>query len=253
MTSMKRVSRTGALTRSLKTSIKRGAGVLAASALMAVAAPAAAVDFDVRIVNLTNGIFYTPFLVAAHPEGTSLFTTGAPASPELQAMAEGGDIAGLVGVLSTLDATVVENPAGGLLAPAQSTTASLNTDGTANVLLSVVAMLLPTNDAFAGLNSISIPTEPGTYVYDLPAYDAGTEANDEIVNGGGAPGVPGIPAAPGGSGTGASGVTGPDANTNVHIHRNAIGDTDPTGGASDLDATVHRWLNPVARVVVTVN
>lgn len=226
---------------------------LTASALLAGAGLAQAVDLDVRIVNLTNGIYYTPFLVAAHPVGSSLFTVGQAASPELQAMAEGGDISGLVGVLSTLNATVVENPAGGLLPPAQSTTASLNTDGTDNVLLSVVAMLLPTNDAFAGLNAVPIPTDPGTYTYDLPAYDSGTEANDEIVNGGGAPNVPGIPVAPGGSGTGGSGVTGPDANTTVHIHRNAVGDTDPNGGASDLDATVHRWLNPVVRVVVTVN
>ena len=43
-----------------------------------------------------------------------------------------------------------------------------------------------------------------------------------------------------------------DANSNVHIHRNTLGDTDPTGGVSDLDSTVHRWLNPVVRVVVTV-
>ncbi len=38
----------------------------------------------------------------------------------------------------------------------------------------------------------------------------------------------------------------------VHIHRNALGDTDLEGGASDLDSTVHSWLNPVAKVVVTV-
>ncbi|MEM7080529.1 MAG: spondin domain-containing protein [Pseudomonadota bacterium] len=217
------------------------------------ALPAHAVDMTIRIVNLTNGIYYTPFLVAAHPADTALFSTGEAASPELQAMAEGGDIAGLVTLLGTLDATVVENPAGGLLGPTESTTTNLNTDDTENVLLSIVAMLLPTNDAFMGLNAISIPTEPGTYTYNVPAYDAGTEANDEIVNGGGMPGVAGIPAAPGGSGTGASGAAGVDTNTTVHIHRGALGDTDPAGGVSDLDATVHRWLNPVARVIVTVN
>ena len=43
-----------------------------------------------------------------------------------------------------------------------------------------------------------------------------------------------------------------DANPNVHIHRGSLGDVDPTGGTSDLDSTVHRWLNPVIRVVVTV-
>lgn len=217
------------------------------------AMPSQATDFNVEIVNLSNGIWFTPFLVAAHPEGTSLFTTGQPASPEIQAMAEGGAISGLVTALQGLGATIGENPAGGLLPPANSANIDLNTDGTANVLLSVVAMLLPTNDAFAGLNSVVIPTEPGRYVFNLPAYDAGTEANDELLTGGGAPGVPGMPADPGGlAGTGGTGAAGADANTNVHIHRNALGDTDIAGGASDLDSRVHRWLNPVVRVIVTV-
>ena len=112
-------------------------------------------------------------------------------------MAEGGDIAGLVADVNALGATVVANPAGGLLAPASSTTFSMNTDGTSNDRLSIVAMLLPTNDAFAGLNAVEIPTEPGTYVFNVNAYDAGTEANDELLTGGGASGVPGMPADPG--------------------------------------------------------
>jgi len=225
--------------------------VVAAMLFSGVSANAA--QFNVRVVNLTNGIYFTPLLVTAHPAGTSLFSTGQPASASLQAMAEGGDISGLVADLTAIGATNAENPAGGLLAPASSTNVDMNTDGTSNVLLSVVAMLLPTNDAFAGLNSITIPNDPGTYVYNVPAYDAGTEANDELVTGGGAPGVAGIPLDPGGAnGTGGTGLAGPDANPNVHIHRNNIGDSDPNGGASDLDNTVHRWLNPVIRVVVTV-
>lgn len=227
------------------------AAALAASLF---AAPASqATDFNVEIINLTNGITYTPFLITAHPEGTSLFEVGQPASAEIQAMAEGGDISGLVTVAQSIGATVVADPAGGLLAPAMSTNADVNTDGTSNVLLTVVAMLLPTNDAFAGLNSIAIPTDPGTYVYNLPAYDSGTEANDELLTGGGAPGAPGMPADPAGTaGSGGTGAAGADANPNVHIHRGALGDTDATGGSSDLDSTIHRWLNPVARVVITV-
>lgn len=212
-----------------------------------------ATQFNVRIVNLTNGIWYTPFLVVAHPDGTSLFTVGQPASASLQAMAEGGDIAGLVADVQAIGATFAADPAGGMLPPAMSANVDLNTDGTANTLLSVVAMLLPTNDAFAGLNSVSIPTDPGTYIFDVPAYDAGTEANDELLTGGGAPGVAGIPGDPGGfSGTGGTGAAGADANTNVHIHRNTLGDTDSVAGTSDLDSRVHRWLNPVVRVIVTV-
>jgi hypothetical protein len=214
---------------------------------------ASATDFNVRITNLSNGIYFTPFLVAAHPEGSSLFATGQPASANLQAMAEGGDISGLVADLQGLGATIAANPAGGLLAPASETDVDLNTDGTSNDRLSIVAMLLPTNDAFAGLNAITIPTDPGTYVFDVPAYDAGTEANDELITGGGAPGAAGIPADPGGlGGTGGSGAATADANPNVHIHRGTLGDLNPTGGTSDLDSSVHRWLNPVIRVVITV-
>lgn len=214
---------------------------------------ATAADFNVEITNLTNGIWFTPFLVAAHPAGTDLFVVGQPASASLQATAEGGDISGLVSDLQAVGATIVENPAGGLLMPAMSANTDMNTDGTSNVELSVVAMLLPTNDAFAGLNAITIPTDPGTYVFDVPAYDAGTEANDELITGGGAPGVAGIPADPGAlTGTGGTGAAIADANSNVHIHRNTLGDTNATGGVSDLDSTVHRWLNPVVRVVVTV-
>lgn len=214
---------------------------------------ASAADFNVRIINLSNGIFYTPFLVAAHPAGSSLFTTGQPASANLQAMAEGGDISGLVADLQGLGATIAENPAGGLLAPASETNVDLNTDGTSNDVLSIVAMLLPTNDAFAGLNAVTIPTEPGTYVFDVSAYDAGTEANDELITGGGAPGAAGIPADPGGlGGTGGSGAALADANPNVHIHRGTLGDLNATAGTSDLDSSVHRWLNPVIRVVITV-
>lgn len=217
--------------------------------------PAYSADFFVSVTNLTRGIYFTPLLVSAHGPSMSLFESGATASEELQAMAEGGDIAGLSMVLTDADATVVENPAGGLLGPGQSTSADLNTDDMAdNTMLSLVAMMLPTNDGFVGLSGLVIPTEAGTYTYHLSGYDAGTEANDEI-RGGGAPGTPGY-RAPGPVDT-ASGVGGTGFATSaegfVHIHRNVLGDVDPTGGTSDIDSTVHRWLNPVARVTLTVN
>jgi hypothetical protein len=219
------------------------------------AAPAAnAVDFDVQITNLTNSIYFTPLLVAAHPAGNNLFTSGQPASANVQAMAEGGDTSGLIADVTGLGATIVDNPAGGILGPAASTSFNMNTDGTSNDRLSIVAMLLPTNDAFAGLNAIAIPVTPGTYRFDVPAYDAGTEANDELVTGGGMPGVPGIPGDPSMlAGTNGTGAAGADANGNVHIHRGSLGDTDAMGGNSDLDSRVHRWLNPVIRVTITVN
>lgn len=228
----------------------------ASLALLASAvAPVGAAQLDVEIINLTRGSYFTPFLVAAHAESASLFTTGEPASASIQAMAEGGDISALVADVEAINATVVANPASGLLAPGQQTSATLNTDDAPdNSRLSIVAMILPSNDGFMGLNAIDIPTEPGRYVYSVNAYDSGTEGNDEVI-GSGAPGEPGYPAPPpvlAASGSGGSGIAA-TAEGFVHIHRNVLGDDNLSGGNSDIDNTVHRWLNPVVRVIVTVN
>lgn len=215
--------------------------------------PVMAQNLDISIINLTHGTYFTPLLVSAHTDGNHLFQPGTPASTHLQAMAEGGDISGLTADMAAISADSAVNPAGGLLAPGASVQFSITTSS-GNDYLSLTAMLLPTNDGFVGLDAMPIPTVAGTYHYKLNGYDAGTEANDEIVNGGGTPGVPGIPADPGGAnGTGASGVTNTEANTMVHIHRGVLGDTDPNGGISDLDSRVHRWLNPVAELVITVH
>jgi hypothetical protein len=227
---------------------------LAASILSVFATAAQAQDLNISITNLTQGIHFTPLIVAAHNSDASMFSVATTASAELQAMAEGGDISGLNTLLMATGADVMANPAGGLLAPATSTETILTTtDG--NNYLSITAMMLPTNDGFVGLDSWIIPSEAGTYTIWLNAYDAGTEANDEIIVGGagGAPGTPGIPAAPGGNaGVNATGISDAQSNTNIHVHRGSMGDDDLTGGNSDLDNRVHRWLNPVAKVTVTV-
>ena len=68
-------------------------GLLAAAALNAPMAMAQ--ELDITITNLTNGIYFTPLLVSAHRGDVDLFEPGHAASAHLQAMAEGGDIAGL--------------------------------------------------------------------------------------------------------------------------------------------------------------
>lgn len=224
------------------------------AALLLTAAPtlASAQVVDVKVTNLTQGIYFTPLLLTAHSDEYHLFQAGMQASSELQAMAEGGDISGLVTIADSISASSQANPAEGLLAPSSYTMVT-DWDTGDNDQLTVVAMLLPTNDGFVGLDSWHIPTEAGTYTVYLNGYDAGTEANDEIVNGGGASGTPGIPANPGmNGGTGASGVTSNEPNTMIHIHPGNVGDSDAMGGTSDLDSRIHRWLNPVAKVTVTV-
>ena len=227
-------------------------GLLAAGSLGSTIAMADNRTVHVEVTNLTNAIYFTPLLVAAHNRHTHLFQVGTAASASLQAMAEGGDINGLNADLLSAGADTVANPAGGVLAPGASASATV-TRSRGNRFLSVTAMLLPTNDGFAGLDAVRIPKKEGTYTYYLNGYDAGTEANDEIINGGGAPGIPGIPVDPGGhGGSGGTGVTGADHNTTVHVHRGIVGDTDPAGGASDINSVVHQWINPVAKVVIKV-
>lgn len=237
----------------LQTTIKKSVLFTASAlALSMTAGIAQAQMVDVEITNLTQGIHFTPLLVSAHADSAHLFEVGGTATSELQTMAEGGDISGLVSMVTSIGGVSAENPAGGLLAPA--TTAMVaDLDTGSNDQLSIVAMLLPTNDGFVGLDSWDIPETAGTYTVYLNAYDAGTEANDEIVNGGGAAGVAGIPANPGANGgENATGVTTEEGNTMVHIHRGNVGDTDATGGISDVDSRIHRWLNPVAKVTITV-
>jgi hypothetical protein len=194
-------------------------------------------------------------LITAHGDDMHLFRLGEAASPELQAMAEGGDISGLSAIVGGADADTAENPAGGLLAPGETAAADIDTDASGNRYLSLVAMILPTNDGFVGMDSLPIPEEAGTYAYMLNAFDAGTEANNELVaQNGGVPGTMGFPNPPpiGLTDFGGSGVAMMDANDTVHIHRGVLGDTNPTGGISDIDSTRHRWLNPIARLVIAV-
>lgn len=211
-----------------------------------------ALDLSVTITNLTHGNHFTPLLIAAHDASQHLFEVSSTASTSLQAMAEGGDISFLSTDMMALGANVIENPAAGLMIPGQTVQFTMTTQNS-NTQLSAVAMILPTNDGFMGLDSITLPTAPGRYEYYLNGYDAGTEVNDEIINGGGAPGVPGIPADPLGlGGANATGVTTTESNQTVHVHRGVLGDTDAAAGASDLDSRVHRWLNPVAHLIIDV-
>ncbi len=225
---------------------------LAGALLTSLSSVSQAADLTIEIQNLTQGIYYTPFLVAAHTPEASLFELGEAATDELTMMAEGGDVSGLVSLVDGLDGDVAEVQ-GELTAPGATRTFMLSTDD-ANTALSITAMLLPTNDGFVGLDNWDIPTEAGTYTVFLNAYDAGTEANDEL-RGSGAVGEAGMPVPPpldpllGNNGTG---VTTEEDNETVHIHRGNLGDSMEDGGSSDVNSTIQRWLNPVAKVTVTV-
>lgn len=229
----------------MKTTTVVGAGIAA----LGLASNAMAAEYQVTVQNLTSGLYFTPVIVAAHDPSLAIFQPGTPASDQLQILAEGGDVGPMAELLESVGASVATGD--GLLAPHASVEFTLS--GNPGDVLSAAAMLLPTNDGFAGLNSVVLPEGGETVTFEANGYDAGTEGNDEVL---GTPeiGVPGFPAPPpvvaSGTGTGATGFD-LEPEGYVHIHRNVIGDLDPAGGSSDINAAVHRWLNPVALVSIT--
>ncbi|MFB9240620.1 spondin domain-containing protein [Massilia antarctica] len=234
---------------------------IAASALIALHGAAQAAELSITVTNLTRATWLTPLLVTAHPAAFKSFTAGTAASVEIQQIGEAGNTAPMEAILPAGSSKSV-NPNNGPLKPGATSLPAklLGGAGTTNTQLSILAMLVPTNDGFVAMNAIDIPTMPGSYVYMLNAYDAGTEANDEkaaVAGGINQPGMIFPPFLNDDSGkltptinTHAAGFANATKEGYVHIHRGILGSA--PGGPSALDNTVYRWLNPVARVVLTV-
>lgn len=197
-------------------------------------------QFEVTVTNLTRGQTFTPVLVASHREGVTLFTLGAPASSPLAVLAEEGNTAPLAALLlatpGVRDVADSGAPPGGFVGPGQSKTVLVDAGRGADHI-SVAAMLIPTNDGFFALNGVQAPRGSGVLTYLSPAYDAGSERNDELCAS-----IPGPNfsecGGPGGGGQPAGGEEG-----YVHIHA-GIHDI------GDLDASVRDWRNPVALITI---
>ncbi len=188
-------------------------------------------SYQVTITNITNSINFTPILLASHRKGVSLYELGSPASDELTAIAEGGDIAPLAAVLQDDPRVADVLDTGGLLGPGESVTVTVSaTHGAHNI--SMASMMLPTNDGFIALNSVKAPRH-GTATYYSPGYDAGTEPNDELCIS-----IPG----PTCGGEGPS--PGTDGEGYVHINRGIH-------GIGDLLPDVYDWRNPVAKITIS--
>jgi hypothetical protein len=222
--------------------------------------------FDVTITNLTTGMHFSQMLVTAHLENDPLFTPGQLATNSIETMAESESFVDFGSIGSTdLDTFKPSFPTSDLLNPGEKTsTVTLNTDSATNANhthLSIVGRFIPTNDGFVGLNSYKIPTTVGTYKIFMNAWDAGTESNDEnvisTVQGNTNTGIPQhTELSFNNSGTGLSFTTDENANKiGVHIHRGNLGDLvsdSSTNDISDLDRRIHRFMNPVALVTITV-
>lgn len=188
--------------------------------------------FDVTITNLTRGQSFTPVLVVSHrPAKHLLFNAGEAASEELSALAEGGATDPLNDMLKEMDGVRNTNTSTALLDPGKSVTIQIKARSGRD-RVSMAAMLIPTNDAFFSFQNLRLPHGRGQVVDYSPAYDAGTEPNDELcVN------IPGPVC--GGEG-GSPGIGGEG-----YVHINA-----GIHGIGDLDPATYDWRNPVVRVVI---
>jgi hypothetical protein len=147
--------------------------------VVASSAPALAQDMvTVRITNVSRQIISPP-LVATHSWKARVFVPGTAASPELSMLAEDGDPSALAAVLGdsgeVLDVKVADGP----LLPGATLVFELEARGRFN-RVSAVGMLVTTNDAFFGLDNFFIKKGAQSHRTSAPAWDAGTEFNNEL-------------------------------------------------------------------------
>jgi hypothetical protein len=186
--------------------------------------------YEVTVTNITKGMTFTPIMVATTRNGDTFFNLGEAPSAELEIIAETGNPEPLQ---NSLDAFDISNSSFlPFLAPGESVTQLVETRGRYRSL-SIAAMLIPTNDTFFALNGVRGPRGNRTITFTVPAYDAGSELNDEL--------CVSLP------GPGCNGDPGPvSANGEGYVYiSNGI------RGVGDLDADLRDFNNPVAQITIT--
>lgn len=161
--------------------MKKALLALITPAVLAFSMPAMAATktYEVTVQNVTSGISFTPLLLATHNSRVDLFEVGMPASEALGKVAEGGDTSELQAELDESSYVYQTSNSTDLLGPGESVTVTIDARGGKNKL-SLVSMLLPTNDNIVAAQSIALPSgrfEETTAM--AMAYDAGTETNSE--------------------------------------------------------------------------
>jgi hypothetical protein len=231
---------------------------LALGPIVALTEPAVAGDaatFRVTFRNLTEGQPLTPPVAATHASRFHVFQFRREARYGVQQIAENGDNAPLLTFLGRRSRVFEAVQGGdGPLAPVgtpggemfpEHVSFEITAAGDARYL-SLVSMLVCTNDGFTGVDSLRLPTSVGDRaVYEGVAYDARTEQNTQDL----ADIVPpcqelvGVHDNRGDPGTA---MTDSTLRTNgvVRMHRGIVAER------ADLVPKVHGWADPVSRITV---
>jgi len=193
--------------------------------------------YKVTLNNVTANQPLSPAMVVLHKPSLHLFEAGKPASVGLEKLAEGGSNLELIDEAKADDAFLASKSGAGAIPPGAAGTVELSiSEDEDSVYISVAAMLVNTNDAFAGGSSskISKLQKGESFSMHVPIWDAGTEANSEAA--GTLPGP-----ADGGEGFNASREGDADF---VAIHQGIVSNAD--GFASSVLGESHRFDNPGA-------
>ncbi len=194
-------------------------------------------SYQISLANLSHAQPISPPIAVLHEADFSLWQNGQAASVALEHLAESGDASNLL----TEAGSRANSIATGVLLSGSTDTLNLDSIDTDQHLLSIAGMLVNTNDAFTGVNSIDVSDLAVNEQHILLAtiYDAGTEANSENVNT-----IPG-PAA-GGEGF----ATERDDVTAVVTHHPGVVSSDD-GYAESALTQDHRFDSPVMRITIT--
>lgn len=212
----------------------------------------AAATYRITVTNTTGALQpLTPAAVALHNRAADVFEVGAPASEGVERVAESGDVPFLASALGEVNqvfdvgvAFGTVDGANGPILPGASGSVEVQGPAGNGLRLSLVSMLVCTNDGFTGLDAVELPREVGgTVTYMSDGYDAGTEQNTEAETDLVPPCV--------GATTGGEGGTGADqpsiAEDEVIRHHPGISAT--TDGDDILDER-HQWMDPVATIEI---
>jgi Spondin_N len=170
----------------------------------------------------------SPPLFVVHSQGADVWSVGEIASHPVAAIAEDANNGPAESALAQLRGVrEVFTGAGGPIPSGTSRTFTVETEGRFN-FLSVVTMLVNTNDAFTGLDSFRLRGRD--VVLRRVAYDAGSERNNEL----------------------AAFIPGPCCNNPfvrdpegelIRMHPGIV-------GVGDLDPAVYGWEEPVAEITI---
>jgi spondin N len=192
-------------------------------------------NYEVNVVNLTQAQPMSPVAVVLHNED-NIWRIGSSASLALEKLAESGDNSE---VLSASMALAAQGGAG-ILLPGAAETIMLSITDTQPMMLSLATMLVNTNDAFTGVNAMSLGDMAmgDSISFTTNTYDAGTEKNSELMAT-----IPG-PAA-GGEGFNAM----RDDFDKVTMHAGIVSKDD--GLTQSVLAEINRFDNPTLLVTIT--